>query len=146
MATLLHFHSTRIPVSSIATFAANPDIEEAYKQFGEGLNQIGVTEDMIRQKEDKILEILRSQDMVASSPIGGSDTRDKDQVLETAYHEYCSDLYRMGFTKNLIPPKAAILEILRSRGVVASGAGVVSASNTEEKGRLGSSLLFMSSY
>ena len=120
MATLLRFQTTRIPVSSIATFAANPDIEVAYKQFCEGLNQIGVIEDMVQQKKGEILEILRSQCMVASIQICGNDTGDKDQVLETAYHKFCEDLYQMGLTKDDIPPKARILEILRSRGVVGS--------------------------
>ena len=77
---------------------------------------------MIQQKKDEILEILRSQGMVASSQIQvtGRDTGDKDRVLEVAYHKYCKDLHRMGFTEDLIPPKAKILEILRSQGVVAS--------------------------
>ena len=138
LAALLRFHAIGIPVSSIATFAANPDIEVAYKQFCEGLNQIGVTEDMIQQKEGEILEILRSQDMVASSQICGNDAGDKDQVLETAYYEYCEDLHRMGFTEDLIPPKARILEILRSRGVVASSQ---SGRTTEDEGQLGCSKL-----
>ena len=72
---------------------------------------------MIWQKEDQILEILKSQGIVVSSRIGGSD---KDQALEMAYHEYCKHLYEIGFTEALIPPKDSILEILRSRGVVAS--------------------------
>ena len=112
--------STRIPINSIAAFAANADPEIAYDQFCNDLCQIGITEDIIWQKKDGILEILRSQGMVAKSPIGGSGTSDKDQVLEAAYHEYCNDLYRMGFTEDLMPPKARVLKILRSRGIVSS--------------------------
>ena len=141
LGALLRFHATRIPVSIIATFAANPDIEVAYKQFCEGLNQIGVTEDMIRQKKDEILEILRSQDMVASSQICDNDAGDKDEVLETAYHEYCEDLHRMGFTEDLIPPKARILEILRSRGLVASSQSGGRNAEDQDEGQLDCSKL-----
>ena len=73
---------------------------------------------MIQQKEDHILEILRSQGMVTSSPI--DDIGDKDQVLETAYKEFCENLRHTGVTEDMLLPKAKILEILRSRGVVAT--------------------------
>ena len=125
--------TTRIPVTSIAAFAANVDTEAANKQFCNYLCQeIGVVEDIIRQKEDKILEILSSQGMVAGSQICGSDIGDKDQVLEMAYHQYCKDLYRIGFTEDLIPPKARILEILRSQPVAASSQS--SGRSTGDKG------------
>ena len=76
---------------------------------------------MVWQKEDKILEILRSQGMIAGSQISGSDVGGKDHVLEAAYKEYCKDLYRIGFTDNMILKiKDEILGILRSRGMVAS--------------------------
>ena len=72
---------------------------------------------MIRQKEHQIHAILKSQGIVVSSRIGGSD---KDQALEMAYHDYCKHLYEIGFTEDLIPPKDTIIEILRSRGMLAS--------------------------
>ena len=132
MAALLGLHGTnsRISVTSIATFAANTSTEIAYKQFRKDLHQIGVPDDLIQKNEDEIREIFKSQGMVASSQIGSSDTGDKDQVLETAYEEYCKALYQLGFTDDMFPPKDKILRVLRSRGVVASnGAG--------EKGKLG---------
>ena len=72
-------------------------------------------------KEDEILDALRSQRMIASCEIGDSDIEDKDEVLETAYQEYCEGLYRIGFTENMIlQQKDEILGILRSRGMVTS--------------------------
>ena len=123
MATLLGLHGTansRISIASIASLTTNTT-ETAYKQFYNDLYRIGVTEDMVRQKEDEILEILRSQGMVASSHIGDSG---KDHVLEAAYKDYCKVLYRMGFTTNMIlREKDEILRILRSRGMVARSYG-----------------------
>ena len=66
----------RIPVTPIASFAANTNTEIAYKQFCKDLYQIGVKKGMIRRNEEKIQEILRSQDMVSSNQIGGSDIED----------------------------------------------------------------------
>ena len=140
MAALLGLHSTnsRIPVTSIAAFAANTNTEAAFEQFCKDLYQVGATEDMIGQKRNKILAILRSQGMVASSQIGSSDTGVIDQVLETAYQEYCNDLYRIGFTEDMVRPKEGkIRALLRSRGMVSSS---VSSSNPggsiKDKGQL----------
>ena len=137
MATLLGLHGTDsgISVTSIATFAANTNLETAYKQFCEDLCQIGVTEDMIQQNEDKILEILRSQGMVASSQLNRSMVggQDQDQLLEIAYAKLCKNLHRSGATEDMLLPKAKILEILRSRGMVASSQ-TGGNSNTRDKG------------
>ena len=124
-------------MTSIAAFAANTNIETAYTQLCEELYQIGVPKDLIQKNEDEIREILKSQDMVARIQISSSDTRDKDQALETAYQEYCKDLYRVGFTDDMLPPKDKILRVLRSRGV-----GMVASSQGggKDKGQLGCSL------
>ena len=122
LASLLGLHGTAnpgIPITSIVSLSANTT-ETAYKQFCDDLYRIGVTEDTVRQKEDEILEILRSQGMVSSSQIGDRGIGGKDHVLEAAYKSYCEDLYRMGFTDDMILPlKDQILGILRSRGMVA---------------------------
>ena len=123
MAALLGLHGTinsGISTTSIASFAANTNtnIETAYKQFCDDLYRIGVPKDMIQQNKDKIFEILRSQDMVASNQI---DVRGKERVLEAAYKEHCRSLYRLGFTDNMIlQQKDEILRILRSRIMAAS--------------------------
>ena len=141
MAFILGLHhiarGSRISITSIASFATNTNTEAAYKQFCEDLFQIGVTEDITRLKEDEILYALRSQRMIASSEIGGSedsgseDIEDKDEVLEAAYQEYCEGLYRIGFTDDMIlQQKDQILGILRSQGMVTS------TSKIEDKGQL----------
>ena len=136
LATLLGLGTNSgISVTSIAAFAATANTETAFEQLCKGLYQIGATEDMIRQKEEKILDILTSHGMVASTQISGDDTgdedtEDKDPVLEAAYEEYCKDLYRIGVTEDLIRQKEGeIREMLRSRGMVTS-------SNTGDKGQL----------
>ena len=122
LAALLGPHgiNSKIPVTPIAAFAANTNTEMAYEQFWKDLYQIGVTEDIIRQNEDEIREILKSQGMVTNSQIAGNNVEDKDRILEVAYKRYCNTLYRLGFTEDTLPPKDKILRILRSRGVVAS--------------------------
>ena len=112
----LHGSTSAISITSIASYVASTNIETAFKQFCKGLNHIGITEDMIQQKEDKILEILRSQSMVPS----GRNNVEEDQILETAYKEFCKELYQIGVTKDYIPPKNKVLGVLRSRSVVAS--------------------------
>ena len=96
---------------------------------------------MKRQKGGEILEILRSQGMVASSEIGGSKSGGQDQVLETAYLQFRKDLYEMGITEALMPPKDEILKILRSRGMVSSSqsggsSDISGGSNIGDQGQL----------
>ena len=138
LTALLGLHGTartRISITSITAFAANSNTntETAYKQFQEDLCQRGVPENLIQEKEDKIREILKSQGMVARRQIVSSDTGAKDQVLETAYETYCKHLYELGFTKELIPPKAWVLKTLKSQGVASS------QSSDKDKGQLGCS-------
>ena len=136
---LLGLHGTansRISITSIASFAANTT-ETAYEQFCKDLYQVGVTEDMLRWKEDRILDILRSQGMVASREVGHSNVR---KQLETAHLELCQDLYQAGVTEVMLPN---ILRILRSRGMIR---GMIAGSqsggrNTGDKGQLGCSLM-----
>ena len=72
----LNRSSLRVPLSAIASFSANPNIQMAYQQACKDLYQIGVTKATIRQNGDKILEILSSQGMVAGS---SSNTGDQGQ-------------------------------------------------------------------
>ena len=129
LGALLSLHGTNSEVSmtSIASFAANTNTEAAYKQFCKDLYRIGATEDMVWENKDKILAILRSQDMVASSRIGGSGDQyqeqdhEQEQVLEMAYKEFCENLHQIGLTEDMMLPKDKILEMLRSRGMVSQG-------------------------
>ena len=74
----LHRTNSRISITSIASFAENANTRKAYKQFCRNLHKIGVTEDMIRQKEAEILDILRSQSSIATS---GGNTGEQSQSL-----------------------------------------------------------------
>ena len=73
----LHHRSPRVSVTSIASFAANTNIQVAYRQFCKDLYRIGVTEDIVRRKNNEILATLRSQGMVASN------TRGRSQLLRS---------------------------------------------------------------
>ena len=116
LGALLGLHGTGMSITSITSFTTNTNTKTAYKKFCDDLYRIGVAKDLAQQKKDQILKILRSQGMVASSPISGSGIGGKDQALEAAYKEYCKDLYRLGFTDNMIlQQKDEILRILRSR-------------------------------
>ena len=71
----LHHIESRISVTSIATFAVNSNTQAAYQQLYKELCQLGVTENMIRFKESKILDLLNSQRMVARN------VEDQSQLL-----------------------------------------------------------------
>ena len=59
--------NSRISLMSIASFVEDTNTPKAYKKFCKKLHEIGITEDLISQKEPEILEILRSENKVASS-------------------------------------------------------------------------------
>ena len=63
-----------ISVTSIASFAQNANTGKAYKQFCKNLYQIGITEDMIEEKQKEILDILRPQCTVTKGQISGSNS------------------------------------------------------------------------
>lgn len=78
----LHRTNSRISVTSIASFTNNANTRKAYKQFCKNLYEIGVTEDMIHEKEKEILDILRSQNMIPSNQISDSIIEDQGELLE----------------------------------------------------------------
>lgn len=62
--------------------------------------------------------------MVSNQIVATSDTTDReDHILETAYKQFCEELFHIGVTEDLIPPKYKVLGILRSRAKVASPQG-----------------------
>ena len=77
LATILGLYhtSSRISITSIASFATHTNTVEAYKEFCENLSQIGVTDEIIQQKENDILDVLKSQGVVSST------IRDQGQFL-----------------------------------------------------------------
>ena len=74
MAVILDLHHTgsSISLTSIASFTANTDTQVAYREFCKYLHHIGVTEDMIDQKENEILDALRSQEVVTTKQFRSS--------------------------------------------------------------------------
>ena len=77
----LHHTTERISLTSIASFAMNPNTLAAYNRFCEDLYQIGVTEEMILLKEKEILVLLKSQGMVAGDQIDGKNIQDQSRLL-----------------------------------------------------------------
>ena len=70
----------QISIASIASFSAKTGTKAAYKKFCEELYGCGVTKDLVRQKEDEILDTLRSQGMIARN------TRGQSQLLGNILH------------------------------------------------------------
>lgn len=56
-------------VVTLDSIEQDEDTRKAYRQFCKNLHQIGVTEDMIRQKENEVLGIFRSPSMAVNSTI-----------------------------------------------------------------------------
>ena len=141
----LHGTNSQISVTSIASLAANTNTNTAYRQFCKDLGRAGVTEDVIRQKEDKVLQILRSQGIVAGSENSGSNIGDQvDEVLEAAYKQFCEDLHQVGIAEASMPAKDKVLELLRSRGM-ASSSKIGGSSDIGDEGQVPSSRISDSS-
>lgn len=62
----------QISIASIASFSAKTGTKAAYKKFCEELYGCGVTKDLVRRKEDEIIDTLRSQGMIAGNTRGQS--------------------------------------------------------------------------
>ena len=75
----LHRTSSRVSIDSITSFAGSINTRKAYKKFCKNLFQIGVTSDMIKQKEKEILDIFNTQN-TTSSQIDGDDITDQSQL------------------------------------------------------------------
>ena len=67
--------------SSVTSFAGSINTKKAYKRFCKNLFQMGVTPEMIAQKEGDILNIFNEpQDTAASD-----DSAGQSQVLDVSY-------------------------------------------------------------
>ena len=74
----LHRTTTR---SSITSFAGSINTKKAYKRFCKNLFQMGVTSEMIAQKEGEILNIFNEPQDTATGD-EGNNSADQSQVLE----------------------------------------------------------------
>ena len=57
----LHRTNSSVSIDSITSFAGSTHTKKAYKEFCRSLFQIGVTSEMLRQKNTDILNIFRPQ-------------------------------------------------------------------------------------
>ena len=77
----LHRSHSLVSIDSITSFAGSINIKKAYKKFCKDLFQIGITADMISQKEKEISDLFKAQNTAASSQIDDSPIEDQSQLL-----------------------------------------------------------------
>ena len=76
--------------ASITSFAESLNTKKAYKQLCRNLFQIGVTSEMISQKEEEILNIFKPQDTATGDGRGGesdsgANITGRSQLLAVSY-------------------------------------------------------------
>ena len=76
----LHHSSTRVSIDSVASFAGSVNNKKAYKKFCRNLFQIGVTSEMIRQKEAEILDIFKHQGTTIRGQADNGNIADQGQL------------------------------------------------------------------
>ena len=74
--------------SSITSFAGSIRTKMAYKQFCKNLFQMGVTSDMIAQKEEDILNMLNQPQDIATGPRDGGNGSGNSAQLLTVSHPF----------------------------------------------------------
>ena len=80
----LHRTTSRSSIISFASLAASINTKMAYQRFCKKLFQMGVTSEMITQKEGDILNMLNQpQDTVTSD--GGNSSVNSAQLLTVSY-------------------------------------------------------------
>ena len=67
---------------SIVSFAGSANTKKAYKRFCKGLFNIGVTAEMISQKEKEIQDIFKPQNPATSNQTDDTTFVDPSQLLE----------------------------------------------------------------
>ena len=77
----LHRTNSRVSIDSINSFAGSINTKKAYKRFCKGLFEIGVTADMIRQKEGEIRDIFKPQNTTTSGQIDYSSQIDDSSEI-----------------------------------------------------------------
>ena len=76
----LHRTSTRVSIDSVASFAGSGNTKKAYKKFCRYLFQIGVTSEMISQKEAEILDIFKLQGTAIRGLADNGNIADRSQL------------------------------------------------------------------
>ena len=88
----VHHTNPRVSIDSITSFAGSINTKKAYKKFCKNLYRIGVTSEMISQKEGEILNIFNSQDTAISGQIENSNIADQSQFPVVSHFFCCSYL------------------------------------------------------
>ena len=94
----LHRTNSTVSVDSITSFAGSINTKKAYKKFCKGLFEIGVTKEMISQKEGEIRNIFQHQIPVTSSQVDDSAIAGQSQL--PAVSDFPSIFDRNILTKN----------------------------------------------
>lgn len=77
----LHRTTPRDSTDSVASFAGSIDTQKAFKKFCKTLYQIGVTKEIISEKESEILNILKPPNIAISGQIDDSNIVDPSELL-----------------------------------------------------------------
>lgn len=77
----LHRTSSRVSLDSITSFAGSVNTKRAFKKFCKNLFEVGVTAEIISQKESEILNILNPHNTVISGLEDDSNLADQSQLL-----------------------------------------------------------------
>ena len=94
----LHRAHSRVSIHSITSFTGSISTKKTYKKLFKDLHQIGVTAEMITQKEEEILDMFRSQNTATSSQIDGSNISDDSRLPAVSGYKFCLYL----FDRNLL--------------------------------------------
>ena len=76
----LHHTNSRVSLDSISSFAGSIGTKKTFKKFCNSLHQIGVTAELISQKEREILNIFQSQNAVSSNQIVDGTMEDETEI------------------------------------------------------------------
>ena len=76
----LHRTSSRVSLDSITSFAGSVNTKRAFKKFCKNLFEIGVTAEIISQKESEILNILNPNNQVISDLEDDSSLADQSRL------------------------------------------------------------------
>ena len=68
--------NSRVSIDSISSFAGSTKTKRAFLEFCRNLYSLGVRAHTIKEKENEILEIFKSQDTATSRPIDDNNIMD----------------------------------------------------------------------
>ena len=81
----LHRTNSSVSIASITSIAGSINTKKAFKKFCKGLFEIGVTAEMIGQKENEIRNIFKPRNTATSSQIDDSTILAQSQLPTVSY-------------------------------------------------------------